>query len=66
MVFKTRSQIPLRHEDINISGSSVDIYFASEDQPDVLASFVKLFSTDRYDLTVGAIAIVLRTKEGLI
>lgn len=44
----------------------MDIYFASEDQPDVLASFVKLFSTDRYDLTVGAIAIVLRTKEGLI
>ncbi|SHG45123.1 DUF6932 family protein [Bradyrhizobium erythrophlei] len=65
ILFKSASQIPPRIESLDISGNSVDIFFASSDQPQLVASFLKLMSTSRFEDRVGVVDVQIRRSEGL-
>lgn len=59
IVFERENQIPERSEQLEIEGTKLDIFFCSEDQPDLLGAFVKLFGETRRERTTGIIQISL-------
>lgn len=59
IVFASSRQIPPRILSSSSDDGAIDVFFASEDQPDVIASFVKMFSTNRRGKDVGIIRINL-------
>lgn len=63
--FRSADQIPPRIESLDIAGNSVDIFFASTDQVQLTASFVKLLTTSRFIDKIGAVEVVVRTGAGL-
>jgi pimeloyl-ACP methyl ester carboxylesterase len=59
IVFEKVSQIPDRAEQLQIGGTSLDIFFCAEDQPAILGAFLKMFSRNRSDNEVGVVQINL-------
>lgn len=66
ILFERQSQIPSRIESLDIEGDSFDIFFASRDQPNLVASFVKLLSTSRFQDSIGVVEIRLRTSNQVL
>ena len=66
ILFKTEKKIPARRDSLDISGKSIDIFFASEDQPEIVKSFMKMFSTSRFEERVGVVTIGLRQNGRLL
>ena len=62
IVFENERDIPQRRESLEIGGTRVDIFFCATKQPEILASFVKLFSQNRFGQAAGCIVIHLRKK----
>jgi pimeloyl-ACP methyl ester carboxylesterase len=59
IVFKTADQIPQFIQNVTVRGNTLDIIFASEDQPVLLSCCKKLFTTSRFKTNVGAISIII-------
>lgn len=57
ILFERETQIPPRIHNLDIGGNSFDIYFASEDQPHIKNSFLKLFSVSRSFQKVGVVDV---------
>jgi hypothetical protein len=66
ILFETEKRIPIRRDSLDISGKSIDIFFASEDQPEIVKCFIKMFSTSRFEERVGVVAIGLRRNGRLL
>ena len=60
ILFRSEGQIPPRIESLDISENTVDIYFASTDQPQLVASFLKLMSTSGFEERVGVVDVQVR------
>src|ERR1700733_2480653 len=63
ILFRNEKQIPARRESLDIGGKAIDIFFTSEDHPEIVKSFLKMFATNRFDEPVGVISIDL-LREG--
>lgn len=63
IVFRKSEQIPPRIERLEIEEHSVDVFFASTDQKQLLASFRKLLSTSRGYDPVGIAVVHLRSSS---
>ncbi|MDP5279373.1 hypothetical protein Q9Q95_10610 [Sphingomonas sp. DG1-23] len=59
ILFGKADMIPTVRPTLIQGGGSVDIYFASADNPDIVSSFRKLFSTSKSGENVGTIEIEL-------
>lgn len=62
VLFAHQSQIPPKIESLDIGGNSVDIFFASQDQPQLVGCFHKLLSTNRLGDKIGVVNIAMREK----
>lgn len=62
ILFANETQIPPRIESLNVGENSIDIFFASEDQPELVKSFIKLFSTNKFGKRTGLIEIQIINK----
>ena len=65
IVFSSEEQIPPRIESLEIGNIAMDIFFTSVEQEQVLLSFLKLFTTDRYGVKRGAINVELIANGNL-
>jgi len=63
IVFEKESQIPDRTARFEIEGTNLDVFFCAEDQPDILASFIAVFSRTRDDRECGVIEVILRDED---
>ncbi len=57
IVFGKSEHIPRQTERILIDGNKVDIMFCSEDKPDIVHSFIRLFTSDMYDRELGLVQV---------
>lgn len=64
VIFKSHEQIPPRITSIEIEGHGLDVFYASYDQEELVSSFVKLLSLNRFDDEVGIVQINL-SQNGL-
>lgn len=60
VLFASRDQIPRRVESLYAGRLGIDIFFASIDQPDLVNSFIKLFTTSRFGDHIGAVQVIVR------
>jgi pimeloyl-ACP methyl ester carboxylesterase len=66
ILFRNAKQIPIRRDSLDIAGKAIDIFFASEDHPEIVKSFLKMFTMNRFDEPVGAVSIdLLRGEQSL-
>ena len=63
VLFRSEEYIPAIRDALSIEGSELDIYFASEDQPEVKNSFLKLFSIGRGGTEVGVVSVPVSGDE---
>ena len=63
IVFSKSEHIPRKTERILIDGNKVDIMFCAEDKPDIVNSFIRLFSTDSYDREFGLIQVNINNNS---
>jgi pimeloyl-ACP methyl ester carboxylesterase len=63
ILFKTKDRIPHRRESLDIDGRSIDVFFASQDNPLLVRSFLRLFSTSQFEEKVGVVEIELRNND---
>lgn len=59
IVFSQKEHIPNKGERVLIDGKKLDIMFCSADEPNIVNSFVHLFSNDRYGRKSGVVQIEL-------
>jgi hypothetical protein len=64
VVFATEDQIPDRTERFDIEGTNLDVFFCALDQPNILSSFVGMFSTTREGKPSGVVKVLLRDHRG--
>lgn len=57
IVFSKTEHIPRKTERILIDGNKTDIMFCSEDKPDIVNSFIRLFSEDMFGREFGLIQV---------
>jgi pimeloyl-ACP methyl ester carboxylesterase len=66
VVFARESQIPAPSEQLEVRGGAyLDIYFAAEEQPEIVNSFIELFSATRYGEQSGIIIVTLPCNVNL-
>jgi len=63
IVFVKEAQIPQLRESIQIEGTQVDIFFCCVEQKNLMDGVVRLFCTTRYGLDIGAVIVLLHSKE---
>jgi hypothetical protein len=63
IVFEKESQIPDRTERFEIDGTNLDVFFCAEDQPNILSSFISMFSVTRGDRDCGVVRVALRDDD---
>ncbi|MFW3353702.1 DUF6932 family protein [Aliarcobacter butzleri] len=63
IVFSKSEHIPRKTERILIDGNKVDIMFCSEDKPDIVNSFIRLFSSDFYGREFGFIQVNINNND---
>jgi hypothetical protein len=63
VVFDKEAQIPDRTERFEIDGTSLDVFFCAEDQPNILSSFISMFSMTRNGRGCGTVKIQLRDED---
>lgn len=59
IVLREKEDIPSKGERLILSGKKADIMFCSEDEPQLLGAFVKLFSRGRFGQKYGVMQVVL-------
>lgn len=63
IVFSKAEHIPRKTERLLIDGNKTDIMFCSEDKPEIVHSFIRLFSSDMYDRELGLIQVNINTNQ---
>jgi len=63
IVFEKESQIPDRSARFDIEGTNLDVFFCAADQPQILNSFITMFSLTRDNRECGIIQVTLRDKK---
>jgi pimeloyl-ACP methyl ester carboxylesterase len=59
IVFPKKEQIPRSSERLDIEGFRLDIQMASEDEPEIVGAFLRLFSEDLAGAKKGVIAVAI-------
>lgn len=59
ILFRNEKQIPDRRDSLDIAGKAIDIFFTSEDHPEIVQSFLRMFATNRLDEPVGVVSVDL-------
>lgn len=63
VLFRSEEYIPAIRDALSIEGTELDVYFASEDQPEVKNSFLKLFAIGRGGFEVGVVSVPVGGDE---
>jgi pimeloyl-ACP methyl ester carboxylesterase len=64
ILFRNELQIPPVRDRLEVGSTKVDVFFASKDNPNIVASFLKLFSHNGFEERVGVVEIVLNDERG--
>lgn len=66
VVLERDSQIPEERKSIKLEGLTVDVFYCSAEQKEILASFVKLFSHSKDGSEAGFVIVHLRSEGALL
>lgn len=59
ILFNSEKQIPAVRDSLDIESKHIDIFFASKDHPNIVKSFLRLFSEHQFGERIGVIEIIL-------